>query len=122
MPLLSNLSIWQNIALIKQFHENMEAAKAHELVVEILSSLGLEHIAGKRWYHLNEDELFTAKLVRAAMLHEAEILIDRPFAMLRNKKSIKSVLETLALLDKHFVKCNILDYDWNKVRYGENCE
>ena len=30
VPLLSNLDVWVNIALIKQYHENLSADKAQE--------------------------------------------------------------------------------------------
>jgi len=42
VPLISNQSVLMNIALIKQYHENMPTAKAEPIVFSALRRLNLE--------------------------------------------------------------------------------
>jgi len=54
-----------NISLIKQYHENMPMAQAHDIAITALQRLGLEHIAYKRNPSLNNEERFCVMLLRA---------------------------------------------------------
>ena len=53
------------------------------------------------------------------MMPGSIILIDRPFFMIKNMADIRPVREMLALLDTHFSKCIITDYEWHSGRYGD---
>jgi len=48
VPLISNQYAWMNIALIKQYHENMPIAQVEQIVFSALRRLDLEHVAYKR--------------------------------------------------------------------------
>ena len=116
-PLLSNLDVWINIALIKQYHENLSAEKARALVLSYLRKYGMEHIAEKRNPALTSKERFCAMLIRAAMVRDAVIVIDRPFTVLTDVKNDRFICDALKVVENSFRECHIFDYMWHKERY-----
>ncbi len=118
LPLLSNLSVVQNIALIRQYHDRLSTEDSKNKALTLLDVLGLCAIAGKRNPDLSDRERFIAKLLRASQRHEAVVVIDRPFTQLPGARSIDEVIEVLRRLDNEIAGCIILDYDWHRERYG----
>jgi ABC-type lipopolysaccharide export system ATPase subunit len=108
-----------NIALIKEYHENMPKHQAQRLVLEYLERVGLGHIAYKRNPALNSEERFCVMLLRAAMVQDAMILIDQPFKIIPHLKDIQFITNTLKKIDDLYVSCHIYDYQWMEEKYGE---
>jgi len=48
IPLISNLDVWGNIALIKQYHQNVSREEAQHLVFDYLQRYDMTEIAYKR--------------------------------------------------------------------------
>lgn len=119
VPLISNQEVWTNIALIKQYHENMPKLKAEDFVLKALRRLDLLHIANKRNPVLTEEERFCVLLLRAAMVREALIIIDRPFKIIPHLKDSNFILQTLKKIDDFYTTCHIYDYQWMADKYGE---
>ena len=94
VPLISNQDVWMNISLIKQYHENMPQKQAEQIVLQVLERLGLTHIANKRNPSLTSEERFCVMLLRAVMVRDALVLIDRPLKLSRT-------LRTLIIFFKH---------------------
>ena len=117
VPLLSNLDVWVNIALIKQYHENLSADKAQKLVLSYLARYGLEDISSKRNPALTNKERFCAMLLRAAMVMDAMVVIDRPFTIIPDVQDDRFIYETLKAVDDSYRECHIFDYIWSKERY-----
>ena len=117
VPLLSNLDVWVNIALIKQYHENLSADKAQKLVLSYLARYGLEDISSKRNPALTNKERFCAMLLRAAMVMDAMVVIDRPFTIIPDVQDDRFIYETLKAVDDSYRECHIFDYIWSKDRY-----
>ena len=86
VPLISNQEAWLNIALIKQYYDNMSPQESEKLVFSLLRKLGLESVAYKRNPALSDEERFFIMLLRAAMVKDAVILIDRPFKIIPHLK------------------------------------
>ncbi|HNT27060.1 MAG TPA: hypothetical protein PKH10_02675 [bacterium] len=120
IPLLSNLSVFRNIALIRQYHERLGREESHRLTTEALERFGLCGIAEKRPYDLSERDLFLVKLLRAAQRKEALIVIDRPFVQIAGLRSFEWIRKHLELLDFPGIDAIILDYEWNGERYGSD--
>lgn len=120
IPLISNLDVWNNIALIKLYKENMPKREARKLVLKLLHRYHLEDIAYKRSTSLTEEQKFCVMLLRAAMVHEAIIVIDRPFIILHNSKDSRFMEDALEKIDDLYKQCHILEYIWNKSRYINN--
>jgi ABC-type nitrate/sulfonate/bicarbonate transport system ATPase subunit len=118
VPLISNLDVWMNIALIYQYHQKASQKNAQAFVMQCLQRYNLEKIAYKRNPMLSEEERFYVKMLRAAMVAQAVIVIDRPFKMLPYLKDTTFIYETLDKIEDLFTRCDILDYAQEKNRYG----
>jgi ABC-type molybdenum transport system ATPase subunit/photorepair protein PhrA len=110
-----------NISLIKQYHENMPLAQAHDIAITALQRLGLKHIAYKRNPSLNNEERFCVMLLRAVMVRDAIVIIDRPFKIIPQLNKINFFLDTLKKIEDFYINCHIYDYKWLEERYGDLC-
>ena len=117
VPLISNLNVCDNIALIIQYHQNVPAKQAAQFVISSLKRFGMESIACKRNPSLTDEERFCAMLLRAAMVTDAIILIDRPLKILPDLEEKSFFYDVLGSLADTFHECHILDYEWNRERY-----
>jgi len=119
VPLISNQEVYMNIALIKQYHENMPKRRAQRMVVEYLQRLGVGDIAYKRNPVLTQEERFCAMLLRSAMVKDAMILIDQPFKIIPHLKDVQLIVAALKKIDDLYLSCHIYDYKWMEEKYGE---
>jgi len=117
-PLISNLAIWSNIALIRQYHQNMPRSKAKALAEDLLRRTGMESISGKRNSALTDEERFCAMIFRAAMVRDAVLVLDRPFNILTNMRDGVFIIETLQKIDDLIAEIHIFDYSWAESYYG----
>jgi ABC-type lipoprotein export system ATPase subunit len=119
VPLIANQEVWMNIALIKQYHENIPRPQAENLILEALQRLDLAHIAYKRNYALTDEERFCVFLLRAAMVKDALVMIDRPFKIIPHLKNSDFIFQALKKIDDFYITCYIYDYKWMAEKYGE---
>lgn len=118
-PLIANLAVWSNIALIRQYHENMPRHEARALAEDLLHRLGMASIMDKRNPALTTEERFCAMLLRASMVRDAILVLDKPFSILTNQRDGRIVMENLRKLDDLIAETQIFDYSWEKGRYGD---
>jgi ABC-type sugar transport system ATPase subunit len=118
VPLISNLSVWGNIALIRQYHENMPWEEARALAVGLLRRFDMAESAEKRSHSLRMEELFCVMLIRAAMVRDAVIVLDRPFRILPDLLEGRFFTEAFRKIDDLIAEAHIFDYSWEKERYG----
>jgi ABC-type sugar transport system ATPase subunit len=118
IPLISNLSVWSNIALIPQYHQNVPRREARDLTENLLQRLGMAAIADKRNASLTPEECFCTMVLRAAMVRDAVVVLDRPFRILTNFRDGRFLLGVLRKLDDLIAETYIFDYNWHKERYG----
>ena len=117
-PLISNLSVCDNIALIPQYHQNMSWHEARITVDRLLLRMGMNPIAEKRNPSLTKEERFYAMLLRAAMVEDAVVVLDKPFGILTNLRDGHFVMHVLGKVDDLIAEAHIFDYSWTKERYG----
>lgn len=117
-PLIANLAVWSNIALIRQYHENMSRHEARALSEDLLRRLGMTSIADKRNPTLKTEERFCAMLIRASTVRDAILVLDRPYSILTNVRDGRFIMENLRKLDDLIAETHIFDYSWHKGRYG----
>jgi len=122
IPLISNQEVWLNIALIRQYHENMPRGEAEHIALNTLQRLGLANIAYKRNPDLTDEERFCAMLIRASMVRDASIIIDRPFKIIPHLKDGDYIFQTLQKIEDSYSSCHIYDYEWLKEKYGALCQ
>lgn len=117
VPLISNLSVWSNISLIRQYHENMPQAEARQWAVRLLNRFDLGHLAEQRISTLNRVQSFRVMLIRAAMVRDAVIVLDRPFRLLPDLRDGSLFTDTLRKIDDFIAEAHFFDYSWEKERY-----
>ncbi len=110
-----------NISLIKQHHENMPINLAQQTAIAALKRLNLRHIAYKRNPALNNEERFCVMLLRAVMVRDAIVIIDRPFRIIPQLNKINFFIDTLNKIEDLYKNCHIYDYKWMSERYGDLC-
>jgi ABC-type nitrate/sulfonate/bicarbonate transport system ATPase subunit len=117
VPLISNLDVWINIALIKQYHENLSTDTVQEEVMGYLRRFQLEKIAKKRNPAITAEQRFQVMLLRAAMVVQAVVVIDRPFRLLPEIQDSRFIYDSLHVIADLYEKCYVFDYLWFKDRY-----
>lgn len=117
VPLISNLDVWINIALIKQYHENLSTDAAQEEVMGYLHRFHLEKIANKRNPALTAEQRFQIMLLRAVMVAKAVVVIDRPFRLLPALQDSRFIYDSLHIIADLYDKSYVFDYLWFKDRY-----
>lgn len=120
VPLISNLAVWENIALIVQYHEKLSRDKAYRLALGRLERLGIQFLAQVRPANLGSRERFLVMLLRATMVGEAAVMIERPFQLLPELKDISFLYATLAKIEDFYHECYIFDLAVLKSRYEIN--
>jgi ABC-type nitrate/sulfonate/bicarbonate transport system ATPase subunit len=120
VPLISNLPAWGNIALIRQYHENMPWEDSKTLVLDLLQRFGMAAIADKRNSSLTEEERFCIMLIRAAVVRDAVVVLDRPFRIFPDLPDGRFFTDALRKVDDLIAEVHIFDYTWEKERYGTN--
>jgi len=116
-PLISNLSVLSNIALIKQYHGGLSVREAEDIAKIFLKKLHLEDIAGKRSPVLEEEQRFCVMVLRAVMVEDAILVIDRPFKIMPDLDDTRFIRDVLTSVNELFQECHIFDYLWNEKRY-----
>lgn len=92
---------------------------AELLTLGYLGRLDIAEIAHRRNPALTHEERFCVMLLRAAMVQEAMILIDRPFLIVPHLKDVQFLTATLKKIDDLYLSCHIYDYKWTKEKYGD---
>ena len=117
VPLISNLPVWSNISLIRQYHENMPLEEAKTFALELLHRFGMAEIADKRNSSLTAEERFCVMLIRAAMVRDAVVVLDRPFRLLPDLPDGLLFTDALRKVNDLIAEVHIFDYNWEKERY-----
>jgi len=116
-PLISNLSVLQNVALIKEYHARWPRKKAEGVTWAYLEKMGMVEIGNKRNPALSPKERFVAMVLRAAFMEGELVVIDRPFVLMPAVNTADFVINTLQVVEDLFNQGIILDYVWNTDRY-----
>ncbi len=98
-PLLSNLNIIENIALIEEVHERYEREKSHANALEKLKKLNLQDLQTKRPSQCSDLELFSLSLIRASMMRYVTITVITPLVQYQSENSLEHLFKVLNILD-----------------------
>jgi ABC-type cobalamin/Fe3+-siderophores transport system ATPase subunit len=111
----------ENIALIKEVHENIPVSEANRFALNILKKIDLEEIAYKYVSNCTDKEIFLVMFIRAVMSQEKNVILESPSKILGNLFSIKKLIENMIELDSS-KKIIILDLVSNENYYkGAKC-
>ncbi len=115
-PLLANLNMIENIALIPEVHKHISVKKAQELAQACLAKIDKEDIALKRMHQVNEVEMFYVLIARALMDSRETIVIINPLSILKHVEFLAIAMKNLAILNKE-KNIIILENDINRFHY-----
>ncbi len=117
-PLISNLDIKENIALIKEVHEKKERQSAEKEAVMMLDKLGMKHISNLRKNSCSGFEILCAMVARAFMCKENSIVVKMPFGIDNSLNDIDRLFEKIYKLNGIIEKkVTVFDLDSNRYRY-----
>lgn len=95
LPLLSNLNIIENIALIEEVHQKTPRTRSHQHALAELKKISMEGISEYRIDECNDFERFSASLIRASMMQYATIIVISPLQQFFSKDSITILLKLI---------------------------
>lgn len=110
------MNIVENIALIKEVHNHLETSVAQDEAISYLKKIGLSNIAKFRISQCSEVEIFYVMIIRALMTKEKSIVIVRPFAITHFLIDIKTIIDTILVLNNN-KNIFILDLIVNEAEY-----
>ena len=116
VPLLSNLNLLENVALIDEVHHHMSVKQAESKVLQTLKSNGLEQLAFKRIPQCNDHEIFQFLLLRAAAMPKKQAFILLPLTLVNHEDGINAILNIINNL-KIDLTISILDLKSNQIHY-----
>ena len=94
-PLLSNLDMKENIALIKEVHHKKPREAAEAEAKEMLKRLGVEYVADLRSNKCTKEELFYVMIARALMCDQPKIFVKTPLQLLENLANICTIIQNI---------------------------
>jgi ABC-type lipoprotein export system ATPase subunit len=119
-PLLSHLTILENIALLKEFHHHEKIDKAEKEVQKLLAICGYGQMAHHKTCDISNEETFAAKYIRAVASDFDKILVVRPFDQAKSFDIMNLTHKLSTLFPKKEVE--IIDTEANKQYYeGLEC-
>ncbi len=95
----------------------MPVHQAKALTEQLLRRFAMESIAERRNPSLTMEERFCAMLLRAVMVEDAILVLDRPFIILADRRSGRFLTEALLKVDDLIAEIHVFDYSWEKDRY-----
>jgi len=110
----------ENIALIKEVHENMSVLDANNLAIKMLEIVNQKEIAYKYVSSCSQEEIFLVMFLRAIMTQEKNVILKLPSAILGSLFHIKKLIEYMIKIDVE-KKIIILDLVSNETYY-KGCE
>lgn len=117
VPLLSNLSVYDNISLVPRYLTDEKDDSIRAEIVRLLDLLEISGSIEKKTFQLDSETIFKVKLLRALMLKDAPTVIDRPFVMLNTAADISPVVKMLKRISPDGKKVIFLDFEWNRSKY-----
>ena len=117
IPLLSNLSVYDNISLVPRYLTTEKNASIRAEIERMLDLLEISDSINKKTFQIDSETVFKVKLLRALMLKDSVTVIDRPFVMLNTAADIKPVVKMLDTLEVDGKKVIFFDFEWNKSKY-----
>ena len=93
-PLLSNLSLLENIVLSPSFHKNMTVGQAREKIAPSIEALKMGKALGWRKEWLSREELLKAYLLRGVASDNSIIMMQSP-----QLSDLEIVLDSIARLE-----------------------
>lgn len=110
-PLISNLSLHDNVELIGNYHR-----KEIFDICDMFRKFGVEQANIKREPNISNYERFVTMLLRAAMYSDS-LLLATVFSIVPERENIADLQKELDLIKEFISHIKILDFTSNRYRY-----
>jgi len=117
-PLLRDLSVIENIALMLEYNKNYSISKAEQAVFKLMKRFQIEGIKDKRVYELSKKDILIIKYLRAYVSSFDAILVVKPFSMLDNVEDIDVLFKLFNIFNDKMTK--IIDLNSNQYYRDKN--
>ena len=117
-PLLRDLSVLENIALMLEYHKSYSISKAQQAVLKLMERSQTVGIKDKMVHELSKRDILIAKYLRAYVSSFDIILIVKPFSMLDNIDDIEVLFELFNIFNDKMTK--IVDLNSNQYYREKN--
>lgn len=111
--------MYENIALIKEFHKHLATRLAQKEASDYLKKIELDMIGLKRVSECSNLEIFYVMFIRALMSKEMNVIIALPFSITDSLRDMKSIIDNLSKLESE-KNILILDLKSNEMHYKES--
>lgn len=116
LPLLSNLNMLENIALIDEVHGRLSVKEAESKALQRLTHLGMERLALLRTAQCTYEERFLIMLLRATSMPVNQVFILFPLSLVPHEGGMEPVLNRIQQIDTK-MNLQILDLKSNLILY-----
>lgn len=114
IPLLGNLTIVENLALVRQYHQRLSYQRAALSVLNYLARANLAHLADMPPHALAPEPMFWVMFIRALMLPHTIPVIVRPTVLLPGLASYVIIRQAVELFEDTYQQCQLLELDWHQ--------
>ena len=100
IPLLVDLSVNENIALILEYHYKYSVKNATIYTNQLLKKCGYIELSNKRPFKLNKKDKFIIQCIRAYVSPKDKVAIIKPFSMLDRVEDLSYITKLADILDE----------------------
>lgn len=113
VPLLSNLTTAENIALIRQYHSGLSSSRAMQLAHSYLERAGIGMLAGIFADRLDHEQRLAVKFLRAVMFPNAVVGVVKPSQQLPGETSCGILSDLVETFEDSYRQCLIFELSWH---------
>lgn len=113
VPLLSHLTTGENIALIRQYHCGLSAARAMQLARSYLCRAGIDMLADIYVDRLDHEQQLAVKFLRAVMFPDALVAVVKPAQQLPEEASCGILRDLVETFEDSYRQCRIFELRWH---------
>lgn len=113
-PLISNLNMIENIAIIEEFHSKLTTNDAHKNVLDLLKKINYTHIAYKNIQDCDSMEIFCAMLLRAIFSEGDIVVICYIYSLVEDLETLQEIID---MFEKLEMQKDIIFIDSKKNEY-----
>lgn len=116
VPLLSNLTTAENIALIRQYHCGLSAARAMQLARTYLSRAGVDLLAEIYVDRLDHEQRLAVKFLRALMFPDAVLAVLKPTQQLPDEADCVILRDLIVTFEDSYRECHVFELSWHAAK------
>ena len=117
VPLLSNLTAAENIALIRQYHCGLSAARAMQLARTYLSRAGADPLAEIYVDRLDHEQRLAVKFLRAVMFPDAVVAVVKPSQQLPDEADCVILRDLIDIFEDSYRECRIFELSRHAAKF-----